>query len=196
MLRAACTQGDSARSAALPRKPSTRCSKESRSLPAPPDPGRPRASELPEPARLLGLRRCRLRPLRARRRLAERRSPPALARRRPLADRRPDRARDLRLPRLARGARPPDPAPAGPAGGGARRPHGGAPRARRRRPRGGGDESVRPRLPPAVAPHLALATAGARQPALGPPRRALPRFRRPGAPGLVVRRPVRARLGG
>ena len=80
-------------------------------------------------------------------------------------------------------------------GGTDRRAHGRAPRAQRRRAPRRRDEPVRARLPPAVAPRLGLAATGAPQPGRGARGRAARRLRRACTPHLVVRRPVRPRLG-
>src|SRR5205807_7430234 len=71
----------------------------------------------------------------------------------------------------------------------------GAPRSRRGRTARDGDESVRARLPAALAARVVVAAATTREPAVGAGGRAAGRSRRPGAPPLVVRRQVRARLG-
>ena len=133
-----------------------------RALPPPAHPDRTGAPQLPQPPRLLGLVRRRLRPLRRRGRLGGRRRQAAVARQRQLAHRRPHRARHPRGARLDRLPPPAHPAPARPPGGAARRAHGRPPRARRRRPPHRGDEPVRAPLPPAVAARVALAAAGAR----------------------------------
>ena len=80
-------------------------------------------------------------------------------------------------------------------GRGARRTHRLAALPRRTLVARGCDESVRTRVPAAVAPRLALAPAGAWRATRRQARRARPRLRRPGAPARFLRRTVRIGLG-
>ena len=154
---------------------------------------RARVPQLPQPARLLGLGRRDLPRLRGARLLGQRRRPPSLT------------ASPGRGERCSRSSCLAGPAGSSRAAGSCRGGRSGrrsgsrataAPaRARRRRPPGRRDEPVRARLPPPVAPRLALAAAGADSPpgvARGCPPRGLRSAR---LPRLVVRHALRARLG-
>src|SRR5207248_11576637 len=155
-----------------------------RALPPAPGPDRPCSPQLPQPARLLALVRRGLRRLLAARNLARRARTAAVGRRRALAGCGARRPRRPRRPRLARRARAPAATPRGAAGGGARGPCRRPPRARRRGASRRRDEPLRARLHPALAAHLALAAAGAREPDLDPDGRARARLLRAGPPHL------------
>src|SRR5206468_10367112 len=95
-----------------------------RPMPAPPNPARARAQELPEPARVLGVGGAHVRVLRARRVVADGGLAPTgneRARSAALARVRDPDARGARARRVARRARPSLAPPSGERAGGARR---------------------------------------------------------------------------
>src|SRR5207302_1255336 len=166
-----------------------------RALPPPSDQHRAGPPQLPQPTRLLGLDRRALPRLRSVRLLGRRRRTPAVPEHRHLAGRSADRPRPARRSRLDRGPQPAAAAARDPSRRAPRRSQRRAPRTRRRRASGGGDESVRPHLRPAVAPRLALAAPGADSPPRSARGRVPSRLRGTGLSRVVICHALWARLG-